>query len=106
VEPRRLIKGHSDIYIVGRDKVIRTPYTQAMAAAEVGTETQGLLDILPNGDAYVEETDRGRLVRIGADGLKWRFNNTNGKSAGVLNWSRHYPSGELPRGALKPCEAG
>lgn len=106
VEPRRLIKGHSDIYIVGRDKVIRTPYTQAMAAARVGTETQGLLDILPNGDAYVEETDRGRLVRIGADGLKWRFNNTNGKSAGVLNWSRHYPPGELPQGALKPCRAG
>jgi len=102
--PKQFVNGNSDIYILGEDKTIRTPFSDAMAAAAVGTETQGVLDILPNGDAFIEETDRGRLVRIGPDGLVWTFNNTNGETAGFLNWSRYYTDGELPEGALEPCE--
>jgi hypothetical protein len=104
LDAKRLITGHSDIYIVGPDQIVRTPFNEAMAAATVGTETQGVLDILPGGDAYVEETDRGRILRLGVEGLIWTFNNTNGERAGVLNWSRHYPPGTLPKGALAPCE--
>ena len=42
----------------------------------IRTNTQGLSQILPNGDLFLEETDRGRLFYFKEDGTKvWEYNN-------------------------------
>lgn len=105
-EGRDFPTGHSDIYVVQPDGSVTTPFTEAMAAARVRTQTQGVLDLLPGGDAFVEETDIGRLSRIGTDGLVWTFNNAVDGRAGVLNWSRYFPEGALPPNAALPCPDG
>ena len=104
--PHVMDKGHSEVIVLGADQVPQYPYSKVLAENSIGTLTQGKVDILANGDAFIEETDHGRLVRIGPDKLVWAFNNFDGKRAGVLNWSRYYPPGELPEGALILCPEG
>ncbi len=104
-ELHHLRNGHSDIYVVLPDGEIETPYTDVMARYDIGTETEGLADILENGDAFIEETMRGRLSRISRDGLVWTYYNADDSRAGVLNWSRYYPAGALPEGATRPCSS-
>ena len=86
------VSGHSDIYIVTPGSTdVETPYTDILARERVGTPTQGLSQILENGDVFVEETDYGRLLRVGREGLVWTFYNSNGEKSGLLNWSRYLP---------------
>ena len=89
---RKFVSGHSNVYIVtpGSEEV-ETPYTDIFARERVGTPTQGLSQILENGDVFVEETDYGRLLRVGREGLVWSFYNSNDEISGVLNWSRYLP---------------
>ena len=61
----------------------------------IRTETQGLHQILENGDVYIEESNNGRFSRISSEGLVWTYHNADDTNAGHLGWSRHLPAGSL-----------
>ncbi len=44
-----------------------------MKDLNVGTPTEGLSERLDNGDVFVEETNRGRILRIGPNQVKWEL---------------------------------
>ena len=84
-------KGFSEtlIYDFEKNKIF-SPYKTGYEKNNISTIREGLSEILENGDIFVEETWKGRLLRMDKIGnLKWQFVNRekNGKVY-VLNWSR------------------
>lgn len=78
----------------------------SMIKNEVKTKSNGLCEILPNGDLFVEETNRGRLLYFNSNGsLKWSFLNRSDRlDIRQLAWSRIlYKNDDLKvvRGFLK-----
>jgi hypothetical protein len=91
-----LIYGHSNLYVVDLATAnVGLPYLDVMKAAKIGTPTQGRHRLLDNSDAFIEDSDYGRLYRASADGLLWSFNNSDGTTAGMLNWSRYLTKAEV-----------
>lgn len=61
------------VYNFATDKVT-FPYDAGMARFAVRTSAQGRETPMPNGDIVVEETERGRLLRLAPDGtLRWIY---------------------------------
>jgi len=83
------------IYDFETDK-ITTPYTQFLQKAKVSTPLEGRSDILPNGDLFVEETGRFRLLMGDTKNIKWQFvNNIDKQSVSVLSWTRFITKDEF-----------
>lgn len=64
-----------------------------LAAMDVRTASQGLVDALPGAGMMVEETEGGRLVKFGADGEPdWVYvNKSQDGRTWTVNWSRYVP---------------
>ena len=61
----------------------------------VATLTQGLHEVLANGDVFVEEQNQGVLHRLSEAGSRWRFVNTQNEDyIGAIHWSRYVPAGD------------
>jgi hypothetical protein len=86
-----VVDGHNRIifYDFKTDKIL-APFDAAMKANDIRTITEGRALIRPDGDAVIEESNFGRVVRISADGtVQWRY--ITAKRDGTrtfLGWSR------------------
>jgi len=89
----------SDFVVDGSNEVViydfkTNQYTsylkKSLARENVQTITEGLNQILDNGDLFVEETDFGRALFFNADGsLRWQYvNRSNDGAIYALSWSR------------------
>lgn len=77
----------------------RTPFRQVFADEKIRTGYEGRAQILDNGDAFVEETLRFRLLRMSEQKPRWVYvNNVTEKTGGALHWSRY-----LAKGAISPA---
>lgn len=79
------------------DKVTE-PYQKAFQKADIHSTTEGRSRILPDGDAFVEETQWNRLMRISKDNIRWEWINAdpdNPKLSGAINWCRYYLPDEV-----------
>ena len=57
---------------------------------DVKTPTQGLHQILENGDLFIEETDKFKIHRFGKSKKRWEFVNYLGSNKiGSIHWSRY-----------------
>lgn len=67
------------------------PWAAAMARYDVRTRAQGRATPMANGDMMVEETERGRLMRLAPDGtLRWRYISADAQQRRLeLRWSRY-----------------
>lgn len=75
---------------------IKTPFRQIFADEKIRTGYEGRAQMLDNGDAFVEETLRFRLIRMSEQKLRWVYvNNVTAKTGGALHWSRYLPKGSL-----------
>lgn len=75
---------------------IKTPFRQVLEDEKIRTAYEGRAQILDNGDAFVEETLRFRLMRISEQKLRWVYvNNLTANTGGALHWSRYLPKGSL-----------
>lgn len=91
----RFYEAASELYVFdpGTGEVT-TPFASVFDAERIRTPTQGRARIVGDEHLFVEETDRGRLMRISKDGVIWRYHNHADDAAGALNWSRYL--GKLP----------
>jgi len=89
--------GHSEIYLYHpQSGEIATPYTAVLAAADMRTEYEGRARVLANGDAFIEETNRDRMLRVSRDTMRWEFvNGVTATSTGALHWSRYLDSSQV-----------
>ena len=94
----RFLDGFSNVYLYDPETaLIDTPYQAVFEKWKISTPTQGKATILDDGDVFVEETDRGRLVRASPDRLEWSYYNTYRGEAGVLHWSRYMSAKDVSR---------
>ena len=87
----------SDIYIYDpSSSKVTTPFTSMMVKHRIGTKSSGRARILKNGDVYIEETDKGRLIRISKDKIRWQYVNLQSENTiGALHWSRYLYQNEV-----------
>ncbi|MFW5870130.1 MAG: arylsulfotransferase family protein [Candidatus Sumerlaeota bacterium] len=84
--------------------VVEEPYNEAFEKADIRTKTEGRCRLLPNGDAYVEETESNRLLRISKDDVRWEYVNSSAAHSnvsGALHWCRYYLPEEIDLGWLE-----
>lgn len=67
-----------------------------MAREKIRTFSEGKLDILANGDAFIEEQNFARLLRISKDQVRWEYvNEISDDTVGELHWSHYIPRDDL-----------
>jgi hypothetical protein len=84
--------GHSTVYLYDLGSgAISKPFDRIMAQLNVRAESEGLSEMLANGDVFVEDSMSGRLFRASADSVRWSYVNRPKADdrIGVLNWSRY-----------------
>ena len=89
---RREVLGANEVYLYDlASGAARSPWRDALRRHDVRTITRGLATVLADGDVFVEETDYGRALRVGADGtLRWSYvNRSDDGLLYVLGWSRY-----------------
>lgn len=94
---KRLLNGqNSDLYIYNPEKdVVTTPFSEVMKREKIASIMEGRFKVLENGDAFVEETNGNRILRISEDKVRWEYHNLVAPNvAGILGWSRYIPKKE------------
>lgn len=89
--------GISNIYVFdAMDGRIALPYSQVMAEQKIATGSSGRLKILANGDAFIEESDKSRLIRISENKVRWEYVNAiSPDTVGAVHWSRYISEKEI-----------
>ena len=90
--PEKIIgTGQSQIYVYRPDTgEVTTPFDAALRAADMRTPYEGRVEILANGDAFIEETNRDRILRLSPEGVRWEYvNGITAATTGALHWSRY-----------------
>lgn len=84
-------EGMSNIYVFDPiDDSVILPYSKVMADNKIATGSSGRLKILANGDAYIEESDKSRLLRISENKVRWEYvNSISPDTVGAVHWSRY-----------------
>ena len=90
--PEKIIgTGHSQVYVYRPDTgEVTTPFDAVLRAADMRTPYEGRVEILANGDAFIEETNRDRILRLSPEGVRWEYvNGITAATTGALHWSRY-----------------
>ena len=84
-------KGHNQVYIYDLEKsIVTVPYSDMLKKLEVRSKTEGLQEILDNGDVFIEEQNYGRILRISQDKVIWEYTvKVDDNSLGMVHWSRY-----------------
>jgi len=90
--PRSVVEGSNRIMFYDfTNHKISHPFDAALVKERVATPAQGRQIILANGDAVIEETERGRILRLAPNGtVRWRYISARANGARtMLGWSRY-----------------
>ena len=105
-----IVDGLNKIFLFDpSSRTISTPYGRAFALAQIRSESEGRFRILRNGDAFVEEQNFGRILRISEDAVRWTYvNRMQDGAVGFLHWSRYFYRSEIAEflEGLKDVECG
>lgn len=93
----KALQNNSEIYLYDpKTGDIETPFTEILKTTEMRSPTEGRSRVLANGDAFIEETNHSRLMRISSDKLRWEYvNGITDKTVGALHWSRYLEADEV-----------
>jgi hypothetical protein len=90
--PGERVNGHNRLLVHDfATGATSSPWDKGFAANAIATRAQGRGTPLANGDAMIEETEQGRLVRMAPDGaLRWRFISADSAERRMaLSWARY-----------------
>lgn len=90
--PGERVNGHNRLLVFDFDsKGTSSPWDKGFAANRIATRAQGRGTPLPNGDAMIEETEQGRLVRMSPTGeVRWRYISADSAERRMaLSWARY-----------------
>jgi hypothetical protein len=67
-----------------------------MAEYKIATGSSGRLKLLTNGDAYIEESDKSRIIRISKDKVRWEYvNAVSPDTVGAVHWTRYVSQDDI-----------
>jgi len=80
----------NQIYVYNfENNEVSTPYDDLMRTENIRSPSQGRCDILPNGDIFIEETDKGRIIFGDSKQKKISFaKRKNDKYLQIIHWAR------------------
>lgn len=86
-----LLDGHNQLYLYDfADESVSMPFAEIFKEKSIRTLSEGRGSFLENGDAFIEETNYGRALRVSTKQAIWEFvEKADGKNAGLLAWSRY-----------------
>jgi hypothetical protein len=98
-----ILSGHSEIYLFNPSTgQIKKPFSKILDSLKVNTREQGRTKILNNGDAFIEETFRDRILRISPHSVRWEYvNGITENTTGALHWTRYLERGSINLDWLK-----
>ena len=98
--PKEVVNGTNRLIVYDfASGATSAPWAAGFERNHLATRAQGRGTPLPNGDAMVEETEQGRLVRVAPAGaLRWRYISADtGQRRMALSWARYlFPSTDGP----------
>ncbi|WP_155006471.1 arylsulfotransferase family protein [Sphingomonas hengshuiensis] len=108
--PREAVNGTNRLLVQDFAKGVTTsPYAEAFRRNAIATRAQGRGTPLPDGDAIVEETEQGRLLRVAPDGtVRWRYISADAQQRRfALAWARYLDSSTdgtaIQKAMTTPC---
>jgi hypothetical protein len=86
----KFINGYNNLYVFDlMTREVKTPYTKFFKNNNISTEKEGLSELLPNGDLFVEETCNGRILIGDTNKVKLIYVEREDKNfIKRFNWSR------------------
>jgi hypothetical protein len=95
----RLLEGHNEEYIFDfKTNKIETPYTEFLKNAKVSTLSEGRSEILPNGNLFVEETNKNRLLMGNTKNILWQYvSRIDRHHVSALSWTRYITKEEFTK---------
>ena len=83
--------GHNKVYRFDlANKRVSALNAEVMKRIDIRTRAEGLQRMLKNGDIFIEETLRGRLLRISKQDVVWEFTaRVSDNAVSLLHWSRY-----------------
>ncbi len=89
----------SNVYIYDfKTQKIEMPYTDIITQVAMRSPEEGRSKVLPNGDVFIEETMRGRLLRLSPNQVRWSYvNRYNQNKIGLISWSRYLEAKEVEK---------
>ncbi|MGC8751043.1 arylsulfotransferase family protein [Hydrotalea sp.] len=100
----KLFKKNNEVYLYNfANDSITKPFSKVFSEKSIGTLTEGRAKILPNGTAFVEETNFGRAFRVSPTNVLWEFKYPiDDTHISMLSWGRYlFKKGE---GKYNYCE--
>jgi hypothetical protein len=87
----QLIDGHNNQYVFDfSNNECSTPYDAFFKSANIGTYTEGRSRVLGNGDIFVEETNKGRIIYGNYTEEIWSYiERIDDSKISKLTWSRY-----------------
>lgn len=95
----KLIDGHNVQYVYDfSTNKCSTPYNAFFRSAKIGTLTEGRSRILSNGDIWVEETNKGRILYGNAKKELWSYvEKIDHSHVSYISWSRYITEEEFKK---------
>jgi len=89
--------GRSEIYIYDQlNDTVSRPFSAIMATEKIKTFTEGRLDILENGDAFIEQQNLSRILRVSKNRVRWEYvNKISDDTVGEIHWTRYIPRNKI-----------
>lgn len=90
--PDERVNGHNRLLVHDLSSgETSSPWDRGFAANKIATRAQGRGTPLPGGDAMIEETEQGRLLRMSPQGdLRWRYISADSAERRMaLSWARY-----------------
>jgi hypothetical protein len=90
--PNERVNGHNRLLVHDLSSgETSSPWEQGFVANKIATRAQGRGTPLPGGDAMIEETEQGRLLRMSPKGdLRWRYISADSTERRMaLSWARY-----------------
>jgi hypothetical protein len=90
-------QGRSDIFIYDfADDTVSRPYNRVLENVGFYSRAEGRSRVLDDGSLFVEETIRGRILKVSPEAVIWTYvNRYDDRHLGQISWSRYYESGEI-----------
>jgi outer membrane protein assembly factor BamB len=87
---------------------ISEPWKKTLNEMDFLTVTEGRARVLDDGSVFIEETNRGRMMRVEPGRVRWVINNNDKNTKNLaLTWSRYLTKSEvkdlLPSGSSPAC---
>lgn len=94
---RELFDGYNSIYRYNfKDNTLSLPKNRIMKEIEVKTKTEGRGKILTNGEIFIEETNSGRVLKLGNHGVEWEFvKRINENTLSMVSWTRYLTESDV-----------